>query len=555
MLLPIRRVRLAVVILAGLLLVPGSFSQTRVAPANAAPRLVLAISIDQMRFDYLTRFGPLFKGGFKMLLDGGAVFTNANYRHASTETGPGHSVILSGRHPSHSGIVGNLWYDAALKKFVNVVDDAAQAPIGGQGAKASPANAIGQTLGDVLKARNPQSRVVGVSFKDRSAILMAGSRADGAYWFESAEGAFITSSYYMNEAPSWLVQFNVRHPADAYAGQTWNRLLPDAALYEKYAGPDKVDSERDGKDTVFPHVFQNKPPDRLFYDELRRTPFADELTAAFALEVMKAHHIGEDAITDILAIGFSGGDYIGHSYGPDSQETMDQFLRLDLVLGKLFKEIDARVGLRNTVIVLTADHGASPLIENLQAAGVDAKRVNPNVLSNAVKEALDKRFPGPGSLFVYSAPDFYWNDEVIQQRGVTRKDIEAAAIAVLMETNLVERVYTAEELTSAAPTTDPFLPLFRNAYFPSRSPQLNVLLKKNVYLSSTSQGTGHGTAYDYDRHIPIIFMGPGVTPGRYMDDCGPEDIAPTLGAMLGIEFPRESDSRLLTEMLTPTIRQ
>jgi predicted AlkP superfamily pyrophosphatase or phosphodiesterase len=548
MIILLRRFRFTVLLVAGLIVPSGSFSQ---APPGGAPKLILVLSIDQMRFDYLTRFAPLYKGGLKMLLDRGAVFTAANYRHSATETGPGHSVILSGRHPSHSGIVANDWYDAYLRKSVNVVDDPVQSPVGGAGRSASPANALSFTLGDVLKAKNPQSHVVGVSLKDRSAILMGGRRADAAYWYETAGGNFITSTYYMREAPGWLTQWNGRRAADAYAGKAWTRLLSDSAVYERYAGPDKVDGEWDRKDTVFPHAIRGKPSERTYYDDLRRTPFADEMTLAFALEAMKAHRLGEDSNTDVFAVGFSGTDVVGHTYGPDSQETMDQLLRLDLVLKRLFQEIDSRAGLNNTVVVLTSDHGSQPLVENLQAKGVDAQRASPNLLLNAVREALSRRFPGVDNLVVFASPDFYFNENVMRLHDLNRKDVEQTAIAALLRTGLVEKVYTHDDLASTAPSADPYLPLFRNAFFPPRSPHLSVLLKRYVYLSSAfTGGTGHGSAYDHDRHVPIIFMGAGVKAGSYTEPCGPEDIAPTLALMLGLEFPREQDSRLLTEMLS-----
>jgi predicted AlkP superfamily pyrophosphatase or phosphodiesterase len=542
------KVRFAIAFLSTGLAAIAAFSFSQTAPSSQ-PKLVLVLSIDQMRFDYLTRFAPLYKGGLKMLLDRGAVFTQAKYRHSSTETGPGHSVILSGRHPSHSGIVANDWYDPYLGKFLNVVDDPVMSPIGGEGRGASPANALGFTLGDVLKLRNRQSQVVGVSMKDRSAILLSGRRADAAYWYETAGGNFITSSYYLREAPAWLIRWNGRHAADEYAGQLWTRLLRDTSLYERYAGPDKIDGEWDRKDTVFPHAVRGKPPERLFYDDLRRTPFADELTLAFALETMKAHRVGEDSITDIFAIGFSATDVVGHTYGADSQETMDQLLRLDGVLERLFKEVDARTGLNNTNVVLTADHGSLPLVENLQAKGVDARRANPNVLLTAVRQAVERRFPGIDNLIIFSSPDFYLNEQTIRQRNLSRKDIEQTATAALLQTGLVEKVYTHDDLAGAASSDDPFLPLFRNAFFAPRSPHLNVLLKPYVYLSGLPGGTGHGTAYDYDRHVPIVFMALDVKPGSYAEPCGPEDIAPTLAKMLGVDFPHEPDSRLLTEML------
>jgi len=513
------------------------------------PKLVLMLSIDQMRFDYLSRFAPLYRGGLKRLTERGAVFSNARYRHASSETGPGHSVLLTGRHPSHSGIVANDWWDSYLKKLINVVDDPLHRPLGGEGRSASPVNALSFTVGDVLKTVNANSRVVGVSLKDRSAILMGGRLADGAYWFETAGGNFITSTYYMKEAPAWLSQWNRLRLPDTYAGKKWTRMLDDEKVYEKYAGPDAIEGEWDRKDIVFPHAIRGNPPERLYYDDFRRTPFADEVTLSVALEAMKAHQLGQDADTDILAVGFSATDVIGHTYGPESQEAMDQLLRLDSVLERLFQAIDDSVGLANTLVVLSADHGSLPLVENLRSKGIDARRASPDVLKNAVQEALDRRFPGIQGLIAYFATDFYFDEEVISQNRLDRGTVERTAIEALMATGLVEKVYTQSDLMEPY-STDPQVRLFQNAFFQPRSPHLNVLVKKYVYLNSQVGGTGHGTAYEYDRHIPIIFMGGKIKPGVYPAECGPEDIAPTLAHLLGLNFPRESDSRLLLEMTT-----
>jgi hypothetical protein len=545
-----RRCAIAIGIFAAGFTGMSTFGQTP-PEAGVRPRLVLVLSIDQMRFDYLTRFGPLYTGGLRLLLDRGAVFTNAMYRHAATETGPGHSVILSGRHPSHSGIVANEWYDAYLHAPVNVVDDPAQAPLGGAGRRASPANALGVTIGDVLKATTPESKVVTLSLKDRSAILMGGRRADGAYWYETTGGQFITSTYYMREAPAWLVAWNMRRASDRYAGTLWTRLLSDTALYDRYAGRDDVEGEWDRKDIVFPHTIRGMPPAVRYYDDLRRTPFADEITLDAALAAMKAHQIGQDAFTDILAIGFSATDVIGHTYGPDSHEIMDQLLRLDLVLDRLFKEVDATAGLANTLVVLTADHGSTPLVETLRARGLDARRVAPATLGIAVQQAFDARFPGAGTLVeYYSAPDFYLNADVLRRAHLNRQDVEKTAIAALMATGLVARVYTHDDLRSTASSADPFLRLFQNAFYEPRSPQLTVLLKPYIYLSDQVGGTGHGTAYEDDRHVPIVFMGRGIKAGSYTMPSGPEDIAPTLALILGLPLQREQDARLLSEMLS-----
>ncbi len=545
-----KRFGLAAVLLTVMILLP-SLGQEQSA---AKPKLILFLSIDQMRFDYLTRFRDLFKGGFRTLLDQGAVFPNANFRHALTETGPGHAVLLSGRHPSHSGIIANNWYDPFLKRLVNVVDDPVQSPLGGEGRGASPVNFLGFTLGDVLKQKSPESRVVAVSLTDRSAILMAGHGGDAAYWYETTGGNFITSTYYMNKAPAWLENWNNQRLADRYAGQKWTRLLEDENLYEKYAGPDAIEGEWDRKDIVFPHSIRGTPPQRELYDYLRRTPFADELTLSVALEAMRAHQLGLDASTDILAIGFSATDIVGHTYGAESQEVMDQLLRLDLILESLFQEIEGGVGLDKTLVVLTADHGVLPLVETLQAKGIEARRAHPQVLEAAVEQALENQYPGVENLIADSSRDIYLDEEVLQRHRLNRTEVETTIINALLSTGLVEAVYTHSQLLSNEPSSDRYIELFRNSFFQPRSPHLMVLVKKYLYLDSRPGGTGHGTPYDYDRHVPIIFMGRGIEPGSYPDPCGPEDIAPTLATLLGLDYPLENDSRLLSEMIEPARR-
>jgi predicted AlkP superfamily pyrophosphatase or phosphodiesterase len=520
-------------------------------PAAAAvpkPRLVLAISVDQMRFDYLTRFATLYTGGLKTLNEKAAVFKNARYRHACTETGPGHSVILSGRNPHHSGIVGNDWYDAASRKNMNVVDDPVHVTVGGGGRGASPRNFIGFTVGDVLKRRSPRSHVVGVAGKDRSAILMGGHRADAAYWY-GAGGAMVTSSYYTSEPPAWLTAFNGLHVPDHYAQKKWTRLLPDEGLYLKFAGPDDVKGEWDNKDTVFPHAIRGQPPDDLYYDDLRRTPFADEFILEAALEAMSAHALGADDDTDILAVGFSATDSIGHTYGADSQEVMDQLLRLDRALQKLFDEVDRRVGLSRVLIALSADHGSLPLVEVLQARGVAARRAGPDALHTPVQAALEARFPGvAGIVAEWDGTNVYLDLDVLHQRHIPRHEAEKAVIKGLKDSGLVDHVYTHADLLGEAPPGDAAFPLFQRAFFQPRSAHLITRVKPYVYVGSYVGGTSHGTVHDYDRHVPVVFMGPGVKPGTYETESGPEDIAPTLGVLLGLDYP-EQDGRILREML------
>jgi predicted AlkP superfamily pyrophosphatase or phosphodiesterase len=514
---------------------------TTLSPAAGRPRLVLFVAVDQMRADYLDRFRPLFKAGLKRLTEDGAVFTHAMYRHACTETGPGHSVLLSGRSPRSSGIVGNVWYDRTLRQRVNVVDDPAVRLVGGsRGRTASPAYFNAFTVGDMLKASSPLSRVVGVSFKDRAAILPAGRRADGAYWYQTTDGRFVTSSWYTEQAPGWLESWNARKLADAHAGRVWERLLPDPASYRRFAGEDAIEGEFDRKDVVFPHAIRGVPPAFEFYDNLRRTPFADEILLDFAAAAMKGHDLGRDEATDILSVSFSACDVIGHSYGPDSQEQMDNLLRLDRTLGRLLDEAERRAGHGRVLVVLSADHGVMPLVEVLKARGVDARRADAAELSRPVEQALQRRFPGKTGLVADPDPIEYVLDrEAISRQGLKAEDVEATIREALLGTGLVEAVYTQAQLVGSRPADDPFFDRHQRAFFASRSGDLLARIKKHVYLGGYVGGTGHGSPHDYDRHVPIVFMGPGIKPGSRDVETGPEDIAWALGRMLGLPYPQQ----------------
>jgi predicted AlkP superfamily pyrophosphatase or phosphodiesterase len=523
------------------------------APGRAAspqPRLVVMVSVDQMRADYLPRFERAFRGGLKRLLERGAVFVNAEYRHANTETGPGHSILLSGRQPRHSGIVANEWYDGALRRMVNVVEDPVQSPVGGKGRGASPAHFEGFTVGDVLKRSSPASRVVAVSLKDRSAVLMGGRRADAAYWYETGEGRFITSTYYARELPGWLRAWNARRLPEAAAARRWTRLLDDLALYETLAGPDHQAGEWDGKDTVFPHQVRGTPPEPRYYDDLRRTPYADELTLEVALEALAAHELGSRGATDLLIVGLSATDVIGHTYGPDSQELMDQVLRLDGVLGRLFQALDERVGREGWVAALSADHGAMPLVEVARQQGKDARRASPQALADAVGAALAARYPGAqGLVAAYDGPHLYLDLDALAAQGLRREAVEAVAAEALMSTGLLEGVYTHGSFARQPEPDDAAWPLFRAAFYAPRSPHLIGRLKPWVYLSDRPGGTGHGTAHEYDRRVPVAFLGAGVRPGRYPGQAGPEEIAPTLAALMGLDYPLQDARRVLSEAI------
>jgi len=522
------------------------------APVAAQrPRLVVFVSVDQMRADYLSRFRELYTAGLKRIVEQGAVFTNARYRHACTETGPGHSVILSGRSPRSSGIVGNTWYDRTLRTKVNVVDDPTVRVLGGAGRPASPAHFNGFTVGDMLKAHSPRSRVVGVSFKDRAAILMAGLRADGAYWYEASGGNFVTSSWYRDAVPAWLEKWNARRVPDAYFGREWTRLLPDTAVYERLAGPDAVIGEWDGKDLVFPHGLRGARGSGDYYDDLRRSPFADEVLFDLAQAALAEHDLGTRDVTDLLAVSFSACDVIGHTYGADSQEMMDYLLRLDRTLGRLLDAAERRAGPGRVLVVLTADHGSMPLVEVLQKRGLPARRAGVEDLHGPVERALAAHFPGASGFFIDPDPGEYVLDKAaIARQGLALADVEQTIRGALLGTGLIDAVYSAAELAGPPRPEDPFFELHQRAFFAPRSGDLVSRVKPYVYVGGRVGGTGHGTPHDYDRHVPIVFLGPGIAPGPRDVACGPEDIAWTLGRLLGLDYPQQDAATDLLPLLS-----
>ena len=509
----------------------------------AAPRLILLVVIDQLRYDYLTRFEDLYTGGFRTLLEEGALFTEARYRHGVNVTAVGHATIVTGRHPSRHGIVGNRWYDPALGYDVGAVEDPAYAAVGGSGNQTSPRKLRVPTLGDRLKQSDHRSKTVGIGAKDRVAVLLAGTAGDAAYWFSDDCGCFISSNYFAPEPPAWLAEFGRRHSADTYLDTPWTRLVDAPRLYRERSREDAFQAESDGRNNVFPHVPRT-------YQDLKKTPNYDDFALDAVVEAMEFHEIGRDDVTDLLAVGFAATDHIGHSFGPFSQEAMDQHLRLDLLLGRLWDEVDRRVGLENTIVVLTADHGVAPLVAQSRGQGMPAKAVPENVFRNAVNQALAEHL-GQSDLVAYVyGGHVALNVKAIEASGLKRETVERIAKQALLALDPVAAVYTTADLL--APTddddADPYRALYRNSVYPGRGPHLLVQLKPLYYTGGSQGNTTHISAHDYDRHVPIFFMGGGVKPGRYKRPSGPEDIAPTLAALLGFDIEPEPDARVLDEL-------
>src|SRR6266850_2161816 len=521
---------------------PGTITYSqRAARKETRPpkiRLVLGIVIDQFRYDYLTRFEDLFEArGFRCLLRDGAVFTNANYIYLPTVTAPGHATFMSGSIQALHGIVGNEWFDRETGKTVASISDSSVKLLGGQGGEAaSPSRLIGSTVGDQLRlSNNGQSKVVGIAFKDRAAILPVGKHPNGAYWFDSTSGTFVSSTYYFPDLPGWAKEFNQNNRPDKYFGARWDRLLPDAAYQRSL--PDDSPYEKSPRGNKFPHIIDGgeSKPGKLFYENFRESPFANEYTAAFAKAALEGEKLGQDDYTDLLTVSFSANDPVGHTFGPYSQEVEDITLRTDRILSDLFSYVDQKVGLANTIIVLTADHGVAPIPEHSQDIGLGGGRFASGALTNAIKTALDKDF-GTNVAWIRASVNgnIYFDYEVIQRQKVNRQEVERAGCEAALKVQGVGKCFTRTQLFFGPLPPGGYAEQAARGFNADRSGDL-VIVVKPYYLQRTEYGTSHSTPYSYDTHVPVIFYGADVAPGSYSNPSSPSDIAPTLSTLLGIE--------------------
>lgn len=525
---------ICVAILVTALLLPAeSFSA-----APAKPKLVVAIIVDQFRYDYLTRFRDQYHAGFDQLLTRGADFTNAFYVQVPTVTAVGHSLFMSGAMPAVSGIIGNSWYDRDEQKVVTSVCDWEMTTVGAaqvsEGKKctdadpASPRRLLVSTLGDELRNAHEQSKVIGVSIKARGAILPSGHRAAGAFWFDDASGNFVTSSFYMKQLPAWASHFNSEKRADQYLERRW-----DGFPSWNFHAPDG-----------------SREP----YSKLPASPWGNELIEQFAEAALSGENLGRGTHTDLLTVSFSSNDYVGHQVGPDAPEVQDMAIRTDQLLGKLFKAIDSSVGLENTLIVLSADHGVAPTPAQDEANKMPGGYIAADV-EEAVTSALNRKF-GKADWLIAGVGDtsLYFNQETVSNfksaegKSISRDEItEAAKTTLLSIPQLhVVRVYTRAQLENGS-TGDFIAQAETNGYFERRSGDLSLVFEPG-YVPGTA-GTSHFSPYAYDSHVPVLFMGPGIKAGRYNAIIQVNDIAATLATMLDVQTPSGSSGRILTEML------
>lgn len=517
---------------------------------------MVVISIDQFRADYVSRFSDYYLparsgntvGGFKYLTASGAVYTDAHYTHLPTETGPGHATILTGSVPSLNGIAGNDWFDRASGKTVYCADDPKAKTVGGQSKPMSPRNLQVTTVGDELKmATNGKAKVVGISFKDRAAIFLAGHAADAVVWFEPDSGNWVSSDFYGTALPKWVSEQNARKIPEAGLGKTWTPMLPDSAYALTRIPPFEKASP---KEPIFSHSLGGDNPKSKFRN-WTTSPEGQAYVLDTATLAVTAEDLGKDDVPDLLAINLATNDYVGHAYGPNSPEVMDISVATDRLLSKFFNDLDKRVpgGLKNVSIVVTADHGVLPIVEEMASVyRIPSGRLARAVVTQPVQVALEKQF-GPGEWIRYfDEPNMYLNRELADKLNVDFRSVcEVAARAAAN----VEGIFTAVPghfvLEGRVPATA-WGERLTNGYNPRLSGDVMVLQSPGVYFGSGT-GTGHGSPWAYDTHVPIILQGFGINQGMFGRRVAVVDIAPTLSKLLGIEQPSGSIGRVLTEAL------
>jgi len=513
------------------------------------PRLVVGIVLDQMRWDYLYRYYDRYAatGGFKRMLNQGFSCENTMIPYTPTYTACGHSTIYTGSVPALTGITGNNWWDREKMRSVYCTEDNTVFTVGSTSSagKQSPANMFTTTICDELRmATNYQAKVIGISIKDRGGILPAGHSANAAYWYDNSVGKWISSTYYMNELPAWVSSFNDQKLVDNYYRQGWNTLYP-ISTYTQSTGDEKTyENSLFGKQ--FPYdlsAYIGKD-----YGKISTTPMGNSLTAAFAKAAVTAEKLGADNITDFLAVSFSSPDYIGHSFGPNSIEAEDGFLRMDKELGDLLSFLDSKVGKGQYTVFLSADHGVAHIPEYMTENKMPGGRIFMNEVTKELNKKLKEQF-NISNIVVYD--DNYQvalNHPAIDSAKLDKKLITDIIVAHLSKEPAIAQVFPLDELnTTPLPAT--VRKMLNNGYYKKRSGDIQFILKPNYIDAWSKTGTTHGLWNPYDSHIPLLWYGWGIKQGKINRETYMTDIAPTIAALLRIQMPNGSIGQVITEVM------
>jgi predicted AlkP superfamily pyrophosphatase or phosphodiesterase len=543
------------------------------AAASAAekPRLILQITVDQLRGDLPTRYyDRLGKGGFRYLWESGIVYRNAHHAHANTETIVGHATLATGAHPSSHGMIGNLWFDRETGYTTYNVEDSnfrlltkgasvdanteidpTQRAARSEGR--SPAAILVTTFSDELRSNTGgKSKVVGVSVKDRGAISMAGHTGT-AYWFSKASGEFVTSTYYLDSYPEWVNRFNAGQPAQQFAGTEW-RLLHDQDSYLFGASDDREwETDVGGFGRVFPHSFGDGSS-KYFTTWLTLSPPGDKMVLDFAKQALVEEQLGQDEVTDYLSISFSSTDYVGHVFGPSSLEAEDNILQLDRTLADLIAFIDKNVGLKNTLIVLSADHGGPDTPGYLNSLNIPAGYVDPGGWDKAAAIArIKETFKIDGDLIAaYDHPYVYFSETVKNNHEIDQGALEAAVVEELSKFHGVSLAVSSTALRRGnLPQTDIYRAVVNN-FNPKRSGEVFIVFEPNWFINDMeglTVASTHGSPWNYDTYVPIVFAGAGLKPQLVDRRVQTVDVATTLSAYMGIKPPSGASGTTLVEVV------
>jgi predicted AlkP superfamily pyrophosphatase or phosphodiesterase len=515
---------------------------------NSRPKLVVGIVVDQMRYDYLTRFESKFgEGGFIRLINEGFNCKNNHFNYVPTYTGPGHASVYTGTTPKYHGIISNNWYDKEIKSSVYCAQDDEVSSVGTESSagKMSPQRMLTTSFADENRLfTQMRGKTIGIALKDRGAILPAGHTANTAYWFHGKdEGVWITSSYYRKDLPKWVSDFNSSDAVESYL-KVWNTSLPVDTYIE--SGEDQNDFERGfkGKSTAtFPYDLAALSSQNGGFDILKTTPYGNSITMDFALAALKGEALGQDDDTDVLAISFSSTDYVGHNFGVNSKEVEDTYIKLDEDLERLFNTLDSYVGKGEYTVFLTADHGAVNVPAYLQSVKIPAGYLDNNSRKALFQKFLMDAYGTTELVENVSNNQIFLNKVKLKELDLNIHDVEQALVDEQISYPNIAKVYTATTMNSTNFTTGIEV-LLQNGYNQKRSGDV-IVVDDIAHISYSIKGSTHGSGLNYDTHVPLLFFGAGIRQGETFDKTVIPDIAPTISALLGISFPNGATGRPL----------
>jgi predicted AlkP superfamily pyrophosphatase or phosphodiesterase len=518
------------------------------------PKLVVGIIVDQMRQEYLYRFADRFsEGGFKRMMNEGFMMTNGHYNYAPTITGPGHASVYTGTTPATHGIISNSWYSRKLNGSVYCAEDSTVTNVGGtpENGNISPRNLMTTTVTDELRfATGKRSKVVGVAIKDRGAALPAGHMGD-AYWYDDNNGEFMTSTYYHDVLPDWVKAFNAKKMPDSYLSKTWETLYPIDTYVNSIADDNEFEGLVVGKTTpTFPYDLPSLRAKNGNYGILSSTPFGNSLTVDFALAAIEGEKLGEGEVTDFLAVSFSSPDYIGHKFGPTSVEQQDNYLRLDREFERMFNYLDKKYGKGQYLVFLSADHAVADIATYMVSQRVPAGNLNTGEITAQLKEYTNKKYGEGNWILKYTGDQVFLNRELAESKNVDFAQMQRDLADWMLRFDGVLEVYTAHEMR-----TQQFgygrARLLQMGYNHKSSGDL-LLIFEPGWMVSGARGTTHGSPFNYDTNVPILFFGWGVPHGSSARKASITDIAPTVSALLKIKYPNAADGEPIFEIVDNT---